>query len=156
MSRLVTIVLIAIVASTGCARLTGGRPDDSSPESAALELLAKADTQTKSGKYADAVKTYKTVVQNHQNTNWAGTAQYESAVIYLSANNPLKDYAQALAKLDEFITQYPNHDRTMEAKNWRMALKTLLELKRENDHLNKNIERLKQLDMRQEEKRRGR
>lgn len=152
--KLAAMAIIAMMATTGCARLTGGQ-DDLNAETAARELLAKADAQAKSGKYADAVQTYRMVVQNHQNTHWAGTAHYEGAVIYLSAGNPHKDYAQALAKLEEFITQYPNHERTTDAKNWRQALKTLLDLRRENDRLNKNIERLKQLDMRQEEKRRG-
>ena len=154
MSRVIAIVFIAIMAATGCARLSGGQ-DELAAESA-RELLAKADTQVKSGKYAEAAATYISVVQNHQNTEWAATAHYEGAIIHLSAGNPQKDYAQALARLDEFITQYPKHARATEAKNWRLAVKTLLELKKENDRLNKNIERLKQLDMRQEEKRRGR
>lgn len=155
MSRLVAMALIAILATTGCARLTGVQGEES-PESAVLELLANADMQAKSGKYADAAKTYKSVVQNYQNTQWAASAQYETAMIHLSAGNPQRDYALALAKLDEFISQNPNHARATDAKNWRQAIKTLLDLKRDNDRLNKNIERLKQLDMRQEEKRRGR
>ena len=155
MSRIAIMVLITIMTCGGCARLTGGG-GETTGGTAAADMVSKADTLAKAGKYSDAIEAYKTVVQEHQNTAWAATAQYESAMAYLAADNPQRDYAQALARLDEFISQNPKHERAADARNWRLAIKTMLDLKRENDRLNKNIERLKQLDMRQEEKRMGR
>jgi len=120
------------------------------------EMIRKANALSTTGKFAEAADIYKTVVQNNQNSSWAGTAQYETAMLSLASENPQRDYAQALAKLEEFLTQYPQHEQAFDARNWRQAIKTLLDLRRENDRLHKNIEQLKQLDMRQEEKRLGR
>jgi len=44
---------------------------------------------------------------------------------------------------------YPEHAKVNEAQNWLQVLKTL-------DHLNKNIEQLKRLDIKHEEKRKRR
>ena len=54
------------------------------------------------------------------------------------------------------IAQFPQHKRANEAKSWRQVIKLALDAKKENERLSKNIERLKQLDVKQEEKRLGR
>jgi TolA-binding protein len=96
------------------------------------------------------------VLQQHPNTEWAPEAKFGIALVCVSADNPQRDYAAAIKEFDEFLSLYPSDKRASEAKNWRQILKVLLETKKDNDRLNKNIEKLKQLDVRQEEKRLGR
>ena len=44
--------------------------------------------------------------------------------------------------------------RADEARTWISVLRTVQELKKQNEHLNESIEELKQLDIRHEERRR--
>jgi outer membrane protein assembly factor BamD (BamD/ComL family) len=138
------------------------RPD--TPEQQALQQanhparnkLMEAEKLAQEAKYAEAVTAYRAVLQQHPNTEWAPEAKYGIALVCVSADNPQRDYAAAIKEFDEFLSLYPSDKRSAEAKNWRQALKVLVDTKKENDRLNKNIERLKQLDVRQEEKRLGR
>lgn len=70
--------------------------------------------------------------------------------------NPRKDYAQVLIHFEKFLSLYPKHERAADARNWRQAIKVILDAKKENERLLKNIDKLKQLDMRHEQKRLGR
>ena len=146
-------ILVLSLAATGCMLFSHSR---SGPRGDAASQIGQASSLAKSGRYADAVEAYRKAIQDHPNEQETALAHYGIAMIYVAVDNQQKDYALSLAKLDEFITQYPNHEMVPDAKNWRHAIKILLEARRENDRLNKNIERLKQLDMRQEQKRMGR
>jgi len=147
---LAVVLLSMLTAGIGCATFSvqKGDEDASAKMAEAQNLLRKSD-------YAHAIAEFRKVIQEHPNTAWAANAKYGIAMAYVSANNRHKDYAVAVAEFDEFIDQYPKDERISEARNWRHALKVLLETKKENDRLNKNIEKLKQLDVRQEEKRSG-
>ncbi len=154
MSRFSALLLVGCIGLTACARLSG-IPEEPAPD-AVHQMLISAESLAKTGKYADAMNAYKQVSTTHPNSPAAIDAQYASVMLYLAADNPRKDYPQALARLEEFISQHPQHKSAQDARNWRQAIKTLLDYQRENERLSKQIERLKQLDMRQEEKRRGR
>ncbi|MDH4162424.1 MAG: tetratricopeptide repeat protein [Nitrospirota bacterium] len=142
------------LAVAGCAIFPGAHPG--SRESAEALQVKHASELATAGNFTGAIDAYRKIMQDHPNSPESAFALYGIAMVYVSADNQQKDYAQSLAKLDEFITQYPNHELTNDARNWRHAIKAILDARRENDRLNKNIERLKQLDMRQEEKRMGR
>jgi outer membrane protein assembly factor BamD (BamD/ComL family) len=148
---ILAIVLLPLLATgTGCARFASQKDNDaaSAKVEEAQNLLRKSD-------YAHAITEFRKVVQEHPNTEWAAKAKYGIAMAYVSANNPQKDYAVAVAEFDEFLALYPQDELIPEARSWRQALKVLLDTKKDNDRLNKNIEKLKQLDVRQEEKRLG-
>lgn len=83
----------------------------------------------------------------------APDAQFEVAYLQAAYDNPAKDFAQALAGFNEFLWRYPNHAKARDAENWRAVLKLILDMKKENDRLNKSIEQLKKLDIRHEERR---
>jgi outer membrane protein assembly factor BamD (BamD/ComL family) len=152
MNRIIfAIVLLPMLsAGTGCATFSAQKGDE-----AASAKVAEAQNLLRKSNYAPAIAEFRKVVQEHPNTEWAAKAKYGIAMAYVSANNAQKDYAVAVAEFDEFIAQYPEDERIPEARSWRQALKMLLDSKKDNDRLNKNIEKLKQLDVRQEEKRLG-
>jgi outer membrane protein assembly factor BamD (BamD/ComL family) len=153
MNRIIlAVVLLPMLATvTGCTRFSAQKGDE-----AASATVADAQKLLRESKYAHAITEFRKIIQEHPNSEWAAKAQYGIAMAYVSSNNPHKDYSAAVAEFDEFLAQYPQDERIPEARSWRQALKVLLETKKDNDRLNKNIEKLKQLDVRQEEKRLGR
>lgn len=153
MNRIIlAIVLLPVLAAgTGCATFSAQKGNK-----AASAKVAEAQKLLRESRYAHAIAEFRNVVQEHPNTEWAAKAKYGIAMAYVSASNPQKDYSFAISEFDEFIAQYPQDERIPEARSWRQALKVLLDAQKDNDRLNKNIEKLKQLDVRQEEKRLGR
>jgi outer membrane protein assembly factor BamD (BamD/ComL family) len=124
---------------------------------------AEATKLLKEYKYPESVTAFQKIVVEYPNSDWAANSIYSIATAYVSVENPRKDYAQALIHFEEFLYQYPQHEHAADAKNWRQAIKMILDArkenedaKKENERLLKNIEKLKQLDMRQEQKRLGR
>lgn len=131
-------MFLAYVALSSCAVMTiPGR------------AVRTADGLFREKRYNDAVIAYRKVLRDHPDSAWAAEAKYNLALALAFYDNPQKDYAQALQEFEEFLKLYPDHERAQEAQNWRQALKTL-------DRLSKNIEQLKQLDVKHEEQRKGR
>ncbi len=146
------ILALVILAAFGCARLLLRSADPSSPHGqfeSAQQLLNEQ-------RYPEAISLFHKVIQEAPRSEWAARAQYGIATAYISAENPQKDFTQALAEFEEFLYRFPNDELAPDARNWRQVIKVLLETKKENERLNRNIEELKQLDMRQERKRMGR
>jgi outer membrane protein assembly factor BamD (BamD/ComL family) len=117
--------------------------------------FVEAQELIKAHKFTEAITAYRLVIKENPDTEWSPEAKYNIALAYVSSENPQRDYALGIAELDEFLVLYPQDPRAEEAKSWRMALKAVLDTKKENDRLHKNIEKLKQLDVQQEEKRFG-
>ena len=68
----------------------------------------------------------------------------------------------AIQEFGKFINLHPSDSKALEAQNWVVTLKGYLELKKQNEslkkdneQLRKSIEELKQLDIRHEERRKG-
>jgi outer membrane protein assembly factor BamD (BamD/ComL family) len=155
------IAAVALLAASGCAgtwRLSPDSPEQKQPNAseAVQNKVEEAQKLVQSSKYPEAVSAYRLVLLEHPTTEWAPEAKFGIALTYVSADNPHKDYAAAIVEFDEFLSLYPTDKRAAEAKSWTHVLKAFIETKKENDRLNKNIEKLKQLDVRQEKKRLGR
>ena len=134
----IVVILPLLVPLLACAVLTApGRE------------LREADAFFKENKYSNAVAQYRTVIRDYPDSRWAADAQFGLAATLAHYNNPQRDYAQALREFEEFLRLYPGHAKTEEAQNWQQVLKTL-------DRLSKNIEQLKRLDVKHEEKRKRR
>lgn len=143
--------LMAFVAS-GCAgMLTNGREEQTVP---AIQS-AEARKLLNNNRYPEAIAAFQKIIKEYPDSEWAANAIYSIATAFVSVQNPNKDYTQALTHFEEFLHQYPEHDRAPDAKNWRQAIRMIIDGKKENERLLKNIEQLKQLDMRQEQKRLG-
>lgn len=112
-----------------------------------------ADSLLYAKQYQEAIAAYRIILKDHPESSQAAEAKYNIAAAHVAHDNAKRDYTQALREFEEFLKQYPDHPWAHDAKNWRMAIKSLLEARKENEQLKKNIEQLKKLDIRQEEKR---
>jgi outer membrane protein assembly factor BamD (BamD/ComL family) len=154
------IVLLAACSLSGCARIIGGQDTE----------FYHADSFLREKKYPEAITAYRQIAKDTTSPERAANAHFALASALAYYDNPQKDYALALQEFDEFLTRYPDAEKAQEARQWRSLLQAIIELKKENenltknieqykqniDHLNKSIEQLKQLDIRHEERRKSR
>jgi outer membrane protein assembly factor BamD (BamD/ComL family) len=141
------ILLIAIICLSGCTTtkvMTG-------PE----KQFQDAAISAKEKRYKEAAACYNKIVTDAPGSDLAADAQFELALLNAHYDNPQRDYARASRSFAEFLKRYPDNRRTDEARTWISVLKTIQELKKQNEHLNESIEELKQLDIRHEERRKG-
>jgi outer membrane protein assembly factor BamD (BamD/ComL family) len=151
-----TILLMLLVFLVGCI------PPSPSPSPAPQEKLVsgpevdlqKAIILEKERKYPDAIAAFQKIFIEFPQSPVAADALFAIAYIHAYYDNPQKDYAQALADFSEFEKLYPNHEKASEAQNWQVILKSILDMKKENNRLRKSIEALENVDIRHEEKRR--
>ncbi|HWR71658.1 MAG TPA: tetratricopeptide repeat protein [Nitrospirota bacterium] len=136
------LVLASLLAFSGCAAMLSSDLD-------------KAESLYQQKKYAEALKSYKQVVAHSLSSRQQAEARYSIALIQASPDNPQKNYTHAMESFEEFVKLYPGHEKAGEALIWKNTLRVLLDEKRECEQLKKNIEQLKKLDIRHEEKRKG-
>jgi outer membrane protein assembly factor BamD (BamD/ComL family) len=152
MKHPISVLMLMALFAGGCTGLlTASREDQTVP----AIMSAEARTLLQNHKYPESIAAFQEIIKDYPNSDWAANAIYSIATACVSVENPRKDYAQALIHFEEFLNRYPQHERAADARNWRQAIKVSLDLKKENERLLKNIEKLKQLDMRQEQKRLG-
>ena len=149
MNRIVLLFLCLSTGLAGCVHL-------SAPTMQVTELQ-NAENLFNQRKYNDAVNAYRKILTDSPTPApaVAANAQYDIAFILAYYDNPQRNYAQAIQELDEFLRLYPTDSRVSEAQNLRFMLKAVLDMKKENEHLSKSIEQLKNLDIRHEERRGG-
>ncbi|MGE5172952.1 MAG: tetratricopeptide repeat protein [Betaproteobacteria bacterium] len=148
------IVLIALIVFPGCIPPTPP-PSPPTEEPTRLEVeYQNAAALVKEKKYQEAIAAYRAIVAESPQSPEAADALLEAAHLYVFYDNPQRDYAEAVAGFEEFLKRYPDHTKAQDARNWRAVLKTILDAKKENERLMKNIEELKELDIRHEERRR--
>lgn len=116
--------------------------------------FSKADQLVREKKYNDAVAIYETIAKQDSGTKRGANALLAAAKTRALYDNPHKDYVPAIQLFEDFLRKYPDHEQAREAHQWRYFLKALMELKKENDRLNQNIEQLKKIDIKHEERRR--
>jgi TolA-binding protein len=141
------IVLLVVIWFSGCATtsvVTG-------PE----KQLQDAAVSVKEKRFKEAAAACNRIMAESPDSALAADALFEVALINAYHDNPQRDYAQAIRSFAEFIKRYPDNRKADEARTWITVLRTVLELKKQNEHLKENIEELKQLDIRHEERRKG-
>jgi outer membrane protein assembly factor BamD (BamD/ComL family) len=140
------IVLLAAIWLSGCATtgvVTG-------PEKQFQDVAVSV----KEKRFKEAALACNKIMAESPNSSLAADALFEVALINAHHDNPQRDYAQAIRSFVEFTKHYPDNRRVDEARTWISVLRTVQDLKKQNEHLNESIEELKQLDIRHEEKRR--
>lgn len=149
------IVLLAIIWLSGCVAKTGPIGPEKEFHDAAVSVKAKS--------YQDAVAAYKKIAADSPGSALAAEALFELALVHAHHDNPRRNYAQATHTFEEFLKSHPDNGRAAEAQTWILILKTVQELKKQNEHLSKSIvelkrsiEQLKRIDVRHEERRKGR
>jgi outer membrane protein assembly factor BamD (BamD/ComL family) len=153
MMRSAGALLVALAVAAGCATFNAAQKPMLPPSSDMP--IAKAQKLIREKKYADAIAALEQMLREDLSPSQAAEAKYLIATVYVAADNPRRDYARALTEFDEFLRRYPDDEKAPEAKSWKTAIKTILDTRKENENLHKKIEGLKQLDVRQEEKRLG-
>ncbi len=144
------IMLVAFVLPAGCCIKPSWNGGLTESESEYQDALNKV----KEKKYQEALELCRKIVSDSPQSPVAPDALFEAAYLQVMYDNPEKDYGQALSGFDEFLKRYPDHAKVEDARNWRGVLKTILDAKKENERLLQNIEKLKKLDIRHEERRR--
>jgi TolA-binding protein len=145
-----TISLVCAAILLSCAPVQPTIPD---AHHVANGEFANAAAFVAEKRYQDAAEVYRKIAAEAQQSQLAGDAEFELAHLLICTDNPRKDYSLALSGFEDFLKHWPLHPKAADAENWRTVLRTLLDTKKENEHLNKSIEQLKKLDIRHEEKR---
>ncbi len=115
--------------------------------------MQQAVSFEKDKKYADAIAAYRKIVTDYPQSPAAADALFAIARLNAFYDNPQKDYTQALADFEDFDKRYPDHEKDRDAKNWQAILKLVLDMKKENARLRKNIDQLEKVDIQHEERR---
>lgn len=140
------IMLCMIMTIAGCATLALQSGPGKDYQDASVLLQEK--------KYVDALASFQKVLREAPDSDFAADARFDSALLHAMPDNPQKDYAQAIQLFEEFLKLHPEHIKAPSARAWVLVLRNALDLKKENEALKKNIEELKRLDIRHEERRR--
>ena len=141
-------VLLAVILFSGCA--TSRVVTVTGPE----KQLQYAAVSVKEKRFKEAAAACNKIMTDAPDSPLAADALFELALINAHHDNPQRDYAQAIRTFVEFLKRNPDNRRADEARTWISVLRTVQELKKQNEHLNASIEELKQLDIRHEKKRR--
>jgi TolA-binding protein len=139
------IVLLAVIWFYGCATTSIVTGPEKQFQDAAVSVKEK--------RFKEAAAVYNKIMSEAPDSAPAADALFELALLNAHHDNPQRDYVQTTRTFAEFIKRYPDNKRTEEARTWISVLKTVQELKKQNEHLNESIEELKQLDIMHEEKR---
>ena len=140
------IVLLAVILFSGCATTRVVTGPEKQFQDAAISVKEK--------RFKEAAAACNNIMADSPDSPLAADALFEVALINAHHDNPQRDYAQAIRTFAEFLKRNPDNRRADEARTWISVLKTVQELKKQNEHLNVSIEELKQLDIRHEKKRR--
>ncbi len=138
-------MVLALLLLPGCAGITGFGYDAD---------FSRAERFVKEKRHNEAAAVYAKIAKEASGSRRGAEALFAAATTRVSFDNSQKDYLLALQEFDEFIEHYPDHEKTREARHWRSCIKTIVELRKENERLNQNIEQLKKIDIRHEERRR--
>jgi outer membrane protein assembly factor BamD len=104
--RAVLLLLLATLATSGCARLKGMFKDEDENEGVPVEeLYDKGHKSMTNGNWNGAVVTYKRLVAQYPYGNYTEQALMETAY----AQYKMGDNEEAISSIDRFIRTYPTH-----------------------------------------------
>ncbi len=144
------VMLFVIAVPAGCLLQPPGTRVLTGPE---LQYQ-DAETRMKEKKYPEALAIFRKISTESPESPISADALFEAAYINVCYDNPQRDYNQAQSGFDEFLKRFPDHVKAQEARNWRVVLKTIIDIRKDNERLTKSIEQLRNLDIRHEERRR--
>lgn len=120
----------------------------------AAEHFKKAESFFENGKYSEAIKEYRTVTAQYPEDNLADDALYKTAYTELYYKNVAADYGMATKDFQRLIQKYPASPWKGPAQNWVSFLTQAESLMTEREKLKSDLQRLLDLDMQSEKKRR--
>jgi outer membrane protein assembly factor BamD (BamD/ComL family) len=144
--RKLLVILLVMLCLPACVKYEEDRARDAA--------FDNADRFFHENRYSEAITAYDAIAKDSSGSDLGAQALYASAFAQAYYDNPHKDYARALQEFDEFLRVYPKNRKADDARSWQFILKTTLDIKKENERLLRNIEALKKIDIRHEERRR--
>jgi outer membrane protein assembly factor BamD (BamD/ComL family) len=115
--------------------------------------LKNASDFAQGKKYSKAANAYNKIMTDYPDSPQAADALFELSLLQAQHSESERDIARALHGFEAFIRRYPSDWRAHEAGDLVLILKSAVELKRENEHLKRDIDQLRRLDIRHEERR---
>lgn len=113
----------------------------------AAELLEKE-------KFSEAIRAFQKIVEQFPNHVRAEDALYFSGYAHLHYRNPEVDVAEALRNFQRLVRVYPKSANRDHAQNWITLLTSFQTVQTERDKLKQDLQRLLDLDVQSEKKRR--
>jgi len=121
---------------------------------AAAEHFKTANAYFEAGRYPEAIKEYRYVADQFPNDELAAEAQYRAGYTGIYFRNTDSDYGMAVKDFQKLIQKYPNSSWKDPAENWLNVLTQWEVIKTEKEKLKSDLQRLLDLDMQSEKKRR--
>jgi outer membrane protein assembly factor BamD (BamD/ComL family) len=140
---------MVLVLASACAEFT---PFEGS--TVAAEHFNKAEALFDEGRYPEAIKEYRYVTTQFPDDPLADDALYKSAYTQIYFKNSTSDFGAAVKGFQKLIQKYPDSSWKAPAQNWLSFLAQMDSLKTEGDKLKSDLQRLLDLDMKSEKKRR--
>jgi outer membrane protein assembly factor BamD len=104
--RAVLLLLVAVMATSGCARLKGMFKDEDANEGIPVETLYdKGHRSMRNGNWDNATTTYRRLVAQYPYGPYTEQALIETAYAYYKMGNS----EEAVSTIDRFIRTYPTH-----------------------------------------------
>jgi outer membrane protein assembly factor BamD (BamD/ComL family) len=134
---------------SGCAGMASMKSD-----TAAADQYRMAEDLFGDGKYSDAVGAYHAVADRYPDDPLAARALYQAAYAQIYYENSNPDYAAGAKDFESLVQKYPDSVWRSPAQNWLTFLNRLDRLKGEREKLKNDLQKLVDLDMQSEKKRR--
>jgi TolA-binding protein len=144
-------LLLVVAAGTLLRGCTPLRPPPAAPPPDATTLLGRADELARRGSPREARAVYRVVLRTYRGTTAAADALYGLGQLYVDPDSPLHDWATANIAFGRLLNEYPRSRHAPGARAWRAALGELLRNQADARRLRADLERLKELDMEEEQ-----
>jgi len=118
-----------------------------------LHSLNHAHELFQKGEYSDAEKAYRYVIDTYSLDPLSADARIGLGYTLLYFDNPKRDETKAIKELEQFLKQNPMRPRANEVKNWITLLNKLKDMRKENKRLKDDLQRLIDIDIETEKKR---
>jgi tetratricopeptide (TPR) repeat protein len=106
-----------------------------------------------SGKYAEAEKLYREILDGPSSETDAAEAQYRIAFILSFYKNPHRDYATSIKEYQRAVSKYPQSPHRREAENMISLLSSIVSQEAETKQMKEDLQKLQQLEIEAEERR---
>jgi len=116
--------------------------------------LQKAEALSRQGKYQEAIRVYREILDDHPSTGAAAEAQFRIGYTLSYFQNPQPDYAKSIKEFQQVVNLFPKSKWANEAKNWIATLSEMMHQRAENKRLQKDLQQLMMLDIESEKRRR--
>jgi hypothetical protein len=142
-------LLLAAAVLAGCVR----KPPAPVPvPQEATALLAQADDLARThASHAKARALYRRVLREYPGTPAAADALHALGWLYADPESPFHDWETANVAFGLLLTRHPGSRWTAEARAWHAALTELLRSQADARRLRDGLQRLKELDVEQEQ-----